>query len=41
MNNEIILPDIYLQENNFKKRYKSANNKNSEISLFKSIKNEA
>ena len=41
INNEIILPDIYLQENNFKKRYKSANNKNSEISLFKSIKNEA
>ena len=41
MNNEIILPDIYLQENNFKRRYKSANNKNSEISLFKSIKNEA
>ena len=41
INNEIILPDIYLRENNFKRRYKSANYKNSEISLFKSIKNEA
>ena len=41
INNEIILPDIYFQENKFKRRNKSAITKNSEISLFKSIKNEA